>query len=276
MQKHELQNATATDRLSRSGYCKKHGEYVEAGRKLFGHEIWFGCAKCEEEERKRQAELEKLEEARGRAWSYRVLFGEWLPKAFDLPLESFEVVDAAMGDAYCIAEEYVRNFHRYRSEGRGLFFTGTAGTGKTKLACGVLKSLFPDVVGCYVTLSDLGDRVRQTWRSASGESAPFTEAQLFNAVYRAPLLVLDEIGTIAKPQDGELLFKVINTRYSNLLPTIGISNLSLTELCSLYSDRLSRRLEERSRTVVFDWTPWQERHQQNGNGFFFRKVNDDE
>ena len=173
-----------------------------------------------------------------------------------------------MGDAYCVAEEYVRNFYRYRSEGRGLFFTGTAGTGKTKLACGVLKSLFPDVVGCYVTLSDLGDRVRQTWRSASGESAPFTEAQLLNAVYRAPLLVLDEIGTIAKPQDGELLFKVINTRYSNLLPTIGISNLSLTELCSLYSERLSRRIEERSRTVVFDWTPWQERKQQNENGFF--------
>ena len=268
MQKLELQSSAANDRLSRPAYCEKHGEYVEAGRNIFGHVVWFGCAKCSEEERKHQAELEKLEEARGRAWSYRQLFGEWLPKAFDFPLESFEVIDAAMGDAYCVAEEYVRNFYRYRSEGRGLFFTGTAGTGKTKLACGVLKSLFPDVVGCYVTLSDLGDRVRQTWRSASGESAPFTEAQLLNAVYRAPLLVFDEIGTIAKPQDGELLFKVINTRYSNLLPTIGISNLSLTELCSLYSDRFSRRLEERSRTVVFDWTPWQERHQQNENGLF--------
>ena len=80
--------------------------------------------------------------------------------------------------------------------------------------------------------------------------------------------MLDEIGTIAKPQDGELLFKVIDARYSNLLPTIGISNLSLKELCSLYSERLSRRMEERSRTVVFDWTPWLTRKQQNGNGFF--------
>ena len=88
--------------------------------------------------------------------------------------------------------------------------------------------------------------------------------------------MLDEIGTIAKPQDGELLFKVINTRYSNLLPTIGISNLSLTDLCSLYSDRLSRRMEERNQTIVFDWKPWQERKKQNENGFFFRKVNDDE
>lgn len=268
MQKLELQSGVATDRLSRSAYCEKHGEYVEAGRKVFGHVVWFGCAKCSEEERKHQAELEKLEEARGRAWSYRLLFGEWLPKAFNFPLENFEVLDAAMGDAYCVAEEYVRNFYRYRNEGRGLFLTGTAGTGKTKLACAVLKSLFPDVVGCYVTLSDLGDRVRQTWRTANGESVPFTEAQLLNAVYRAPLLVLDEIGTIAKPQDGELLFKVINTRYSNLLPTIGVSNLGLKELCNLYSERLSRRMEERNRTIVFDWTPWQERQKQNGNGFF--------
>ena len=153
MQKLELQSSAATDRLSRSAYCEKHGEYVEAGRKVFGHVVWFGCAKCQKEERKHQEMLQKLEEARGRAWSYRQLFGEWLPKAFDFPLESFEVLDAAMGDVYCVAEEYVRNFYRYRSEGRGLFFTGTAGTGKTKLACGVLKSLFPDVVGCYVTLS---------------------------------------------------------------------------------------------------------------------------
>lgn len=123
MQKLELQSSAATDRLSRSAYCEKHGEYVEAGRKVFGHVVWFGCAKCQKEERKHQEMLQKLEEARGRAWSYRQLFGEWLPKAFDFPLESFEVLDAAMGDVYCVAEEYVRNFYRYRSEGRGLFFT---------------------------------------------------------------------------------------------------------------------------------------------------------
>lgn len=97
MQKLELQSSAATDRLSRSAYCEKHGEYVEAGRKVFGHIVWFGCAKCQEEERKHQEMLQKLEEARGRAWSYRQLFGEWLPKAFDFPLESFEVLDAAMG-----------------------------------------------------------------------------------------------------------------------------------------------------------------------------------
>lgn len=172
MQKLELQSSAATDRLSRSAYCEKHGEYVEAGRKVFGHVVWFGCAKCQKEERKHQEMLQKLEEARGRAWSYRQLFGEWLPKAFDFPLESFEVLDAAMGDVYCVAEEYVRNFYRYRSEGRGLFFTGTAGTGKTKLACGVLKSLFPDVVGCYVTLSDLGTACVKRGEVRVGKALP--------------------------------------------------------------------------------------------------------
>ena len=65
MQKLELQSSAATDRLSRSAYCEKHGEYVEAGRKVFGHVVWFGCAKCQEEERKHQEMLQKLEEARG-------------------------------------------------------------------------------------------------------------------------------------------------------------------------------------------------------------------
>ena len=259
MQKLELPNNATSDSLSRPAHCSKHGDYTEFGRQIVGHVIWFGCSKCQAEERRRLEKIQKLEEARRHAWKYRHLFGQWLPKAFDLPLDRFEVLDTVMGDAYCIAEEYVRNFFRYRNEGRGLFLTGTPGTGKTKLACGILKELFPDIVGCYVTLTDLGDRIRQTWRTEAGEYPPFSEAQLMNAVCRAPVLVLDEIGTIAKAQDGELLFKVINARYSELRPTICISNLSLPELCDLYSSRLSRRIEERNQEILFNWTPWQER-----------------
>lgn len=91
-----------------------------------------------------------------------------------------------------------------------------------------------------------------------------------NAVCRAPVLVLDEIGTIAKAQDGELLFKVINARYSELRPTICISNLSLPELCDLYSSRLSRRIEERNQEILFNWTPWQERKTKSDQEFLGR------
>lgn len=240
-------------------HCVKHGDFEQKGLIINGKPLWLRCPMCQKEKDEEDKKEDKRSEAYINRLKYQRIFGQWLPKAFDYPLESFEVLDVDMGNAFWDANEFVINFSRYRQEGLGLFLTGRAGTGKTKIACGILKKFYPEVVGCYVTLCGLGDLVRQTWGRSKDEITRYTETELIRAVYETPLLVLDEIGTINKDHDGELLFKVIDTRYSNLLPTICISNLSLAGLTNLYGERLSRRIEERNRIIVFDWMPWHQR-----------------
>lgn len=261
MQELEFQEAMNNIKhLCRSACCEKHGSYIEKGRILTnGNILWSGCQKCVAESRRQKEEKKKGYQAEKNVSKYEQLFGYWLPRAFDFPLESFEVLDAAMLKAFEIIEEYVENFDRNQNEGRGLFLMGYPGTGKTKIACGMLRKLYPKVVGCYVTICGFGDRVRQTWGCSKERNSRYTEAELMRTVCETPILVLDEIGTIKKDHDGELLFKIIDTRYSNLLPTICISNLSLSELADLYGERFSRRIVERNKIIVFDWVSWHQR-----------------
>ena len=245
--------------LYRQFYCEKHGYFEQKGLIRDGEPLWFRCPKCQKED----DEADKREKLRNEAYSkkvkYQRIFGHWLPKAFNAPLESFEVLDVDMGEAFCDVEEFVRNFDNNQKEGYGLFLTGRAGTGKTKISCGILRKLYPGVVGCYVPLYVLGDLVRQTWDRSKEDIVRYTETELINAVCETPLLVLDEIGTLDKGRDGKLLFKIIDARYSNLLPTICISNLSLEGLSNLYGERLGRRIEERNKVIEFNWMPWHKR-----------------
>ena len=262
MQKPVLPNSAETE-LTRQAFCDVHGAYTEHGRRIFGHEVWFGCKACLNAQRVETEKAMRLEEARSSVWTYQQLFGQWIPKAFAGPMKDFYLLDSEMTEAFFTVEKYVLDFYVRSKNGQGLFFTGNAGTGKTKLACGVLQRLFPEIVGCYVTLPDLGDRIRQTWKSQPGEPIPYSEARLVNAVCRTPLLVLDEIGTLDKSNDIDLLFKVIDYRYRNLLPTICISNVGLDGLNGIYGNRVMRRIKERNLEIKFSWKPWYERNQES-------------
>jgi DNA replication protein DnaC len=108
----------------------------------------------------------------------------------------------------------------YAEEPRGwLVLAGTYGCGKTHLAAAIanryVERTRTDVM--FVVVPDLLDHLRAAFSPQS--NMPLDRR--FDEVKRAPLLVLDDLGTeSATPWAREKLFQLLNYRYTALLPTV--------------------------------------------------------
>jgi DNA replication protein DnaC len=108
----------------------------------------------------------------------------------------------------------------------GLIFTGPPGAGKTHLAVGVLVELIERyrIRGRFVEMNALINQIQATF----SPQAPETTQDVLNPVLDAPLLVLDELGTQqTTPWVQDVLYLIINTRYTRRLPTLFTTNYRL-------------------------------------------------
>ena len=100
-----------------------------------------------------------------------------------------------------------------------LVLTGSHGCGKTHLAAAIASDFVErtarDVM--FVTAPDLLDHLRASYSPQAATSYD----RRFDEVKRAPLLVLDDLGTeSATPWAREKLFQLLSYRYNALLPTV--------------------------------------------------------
>lgn len=151
-------------------------------------------------------------------------------------LESFKVgnQDRAVEEQLLSAREHCRRYLEgfLRPDGRfradGLFFTGPPGVGKTHLAAAVLRQLILrfKIAGRFVDFTSLVHQIQSTFDPTSPES----KRQVLDPVVHAPLLVLDELGAQKPtPWVRDILYLLINTRYSRRLPTLFTSNFPLED-----------------------------------------------
>ncbi len=142
--------------------------------------------------------------------------------------------DAAARDqlARALAESraYVDGF--LRANGRfaeaGLIYVGPTGTGKTHLAAAVATALIERYrVGCrFVEFTALVHEIQSTFSPNAGGS----KGEILEPVMEAELLVLDELGAQRPtPWVQDLLYLIINTRYTERRPTIFTTNYRLAE-----------------------------------------------
>ena len=116
-------------------------------------------------------------------------------------------------EALRLCVEFVEQPHGW------LVLTGSHGCGKTHLAAAIASEFVArtarDVM--FVTAPDLLDHLRASYSPQAATSYD----RRFDEVKRAPLLVLDDLGTeSATPWAREKLFQLLSYRYNALLPTV--------------------------------------------------------
>jgi DNA replication protein DnaC len=114
--------------------------------------------------------------------------------------------------AFAVAQEFAGNPRDW------LAFTGTYGCGKTHLAAAIANEISQrGEPALFVVVPDLLDHLRATFNPNS--LTPYDKR--FEEVRRAPLLILDDLGTeSATPWAEEKLYQLFNHRYNARLPTV--------------------------------------------------------
>lgn len=125
-----------------------------------------------------------------------------------------------------------------------LIMLGTVGTGKTHLACAIVRE--------YGGLYKLAPNIVEEIRRAKSFTAKETEADILDEYGRAKLLVIDEIGRgVAGTDEQYMLYQIINERYNRKKPTVLISNQSKRDFLNYIGIATADRLTESAKTVEF-------------------------
>ena len=130
-----------------------------------------------------------------------------------------------------------------RGEFKSFVMIGNAGTGKTHLACGILREYG---WGLYRTAPDIVEELRR----AKSFTAMETEAQIIKHYGQTPLLIIDEIGRgIAATDEKYMLYQVLNARYNTRKPTVLISNHKKADFLQYIGVAAADRLVESAELV---------------------------
>lgn len=243
---------------TRAGFCETHGAFTEAGHKLGNgaHEIWSGCAACAVDRRQAEAlERQEAEQARSMERRLQLIEKAAIPPRFrSRTFATFNATTKAKQHALTVARDFAEDFGSLAPRGHGLIFSGLPGTGKSHLAASIMLHLIGGDRRWgvqYITCMALIRAVRETWRKDSDSTERKVLAKFGRDI---DLLVIDEVG-VQYGTDGEqtILFEILDRRYSEMRPTVLLTNQDKTGFKSFVGDRVMDRLAETCRWVSFDW-----------------------
>ena len=145
--------------------------------------------------------------------------------------------------------EFVRDVERNLDEGRGMWFQGDVGTGKTSLAMLVSRHAMEAgrSVAIYSVPRLLAD-IKETYEEGSGSSY----ADLFRRLCAVDLLHLDDLGAERRTEWVlEQLYSIVNERWQNERSIVVTTNLTdLDELRAQVGHRTVSRLTEICGTAI--------------------------
>lgn len=143
-----------------------------------------------------------------------------------------------------IANAFVKRFEAFRKQGRGLYiYSDTKGSGKTMLACCIVNEVLKevDIPVKFISMPEYIELVKDKSEGAKAK---------IKSVLEAVLLIVDDIGATTEDKEwiSNAIFRLVNWRHENLLPTIYTSNVPIEKLkCD---DRIVSRIYEDSVPVI--------------------------
>lgn len=143
-----------------------------------------------------------------------------------------------------IVNAFVINFDAFRREGRGLYFySDTKGSGKTMIACAVANEILKthDMSVKFINVTDYIELVK-----AKDDGS----RELMKSIIESGLLIFDDIGAQVENKEWitTALFRLIDKRYTDHLPTIFTSNVRIEDLKT--DTRISDRIYAVSVPVI--------------------------
>lgn len=163
--------------------------------------------------------------------------------------ESFQQT-ADNREAYLKCKEYAAKLDIETKH--GLLIIGNPGTGKTHLAASILRvALLKSIASGFVVVPNLLDEIRNSFKEEGGSR------ELVSRIRSKRLIVLDDLGKErATDWVSEELYKLINFRYEQELPTIITSNRSTQEMEKQLGYATVDRLAEMCRAVPLTGPSW--------------------
>ena len=157
--------------------------------------------------------------------------------SFDRPPIADMVRDPLTRDVVEIVRAYTEDLATNVAEGRGLWFEGSVGTGKTTLAMLVSKRAIESGYSAAIySLPRLLARIRRTY---DGEAGELSYLEFFRRLTSVDLLHIDDLGA-EKRSDWvlEQLYAIVDERYA--------SNRSIVVTTNLDHERLKEQIGERT------------------------------
>lgn len=125
-----------------------------------------------------------------------------------------------------IANDFIVNFGKCLLTGRGLYiYSETKGSGKTKLACIITNELLKriDISVRFISVTEYIELIKRKDDDSRSE---------IDAILHAGLLIVDDVGVQTENKDwiSTAMYRLIDVRYTEHLPTIYTSNVEITNL----------------------------------------------
>ena len=137
-------------------------------------------------------------------------------------------------------------------DGSLFFLLGKMGAGKTQLAADIMVAYTRHLLSAeYTTAMRFFLEIKATYGCKDSAN---TELMVLNSFCKPQLLVIDEFEKRSENRwANELLYELVNDRYSMNKDTLLLSNCNEAEFAKLVGPFIVSRMQETGATFVMDW-----------------------